>query len=117
MTTSVGIAKPIPAELPDLETIAELTPITRPALSSSGPPELPGLMAASVWMTPLISRPEAAGRRRPSALMMPEVIERPRPNGLPIAKTVCPTCRSLDEPIGSGATPCSDSVGRMTARS
>jgi hypothetical protein len=26
-------------------------PITRPYLSISGPPELPWLMAASVWMT------------------------------------------------------------------
>jgi hypothetical protein len=25
-------------------------PISRPALSSSGPPELPGLIAASVWI-------------------------------------------------------------------
>ena len=30
--------------------IAVLIPITSPARFSSGPPELPGLMAASVWM-------------------------------------------------------------------
>jgi hypothetical protein len=30
--------------------MAVLTPISRPALSSSGPPELPGLIAASVWI-------------------------------------------------------------------
>ena len=37
-------------DAPPVEMIAVLTPISRPAESSSGPPELPGLMAASVWM-------------------------------------------------------------------
>ena len=32
--------------------IAVFTPMSRPALSKSGPPELPGLIAASVWITP-----------------------------------------------------------------
>ena len=32
------------------EKIAELMPTTRPFMSTSGPPELPGLIAASVWM-------------------------------------------------------------------
>src|SRR5678816_822738 len=31
--------------------IAVLTPITSPRESSKGPPELPGLSAASVWIT------------------------------------------------------------------
>jgi hypothetical protein len=34
-----------------------VTPIRRHAESSSGPPELPGLIAASVWITPRIVRP------------------------------------------------------------
>ena len=75
----------MPAKLPVSEKIAVLTPISRPAVSRSGPPELPGLIAASVWITPRISRPEAAGRRRSSALMIPTDIERLRPKGLPIA--------------------------------
>jgi hypothetical protein len=29
--------------------MAELMPITSPRVLTSGPPELPGLMAASVW--------------------------------------------------------------------
>ena len=41
--------------------ICELTPITRPAASSSGPPELPGLIAASVWMTSSIAKPLGRG--------------------------------------------------------
>ena len=54
---SIGIAKPSPIEpdwldrwLAPSEAIAELMPTTRPARSTSGPPELPGLIAASVWM-------------------------------------------------------------------
>jgi hypothetical protein len=42
------MAKPMPAFEPDGERIAVVTPIRRPAESSSGPPELPGLIAASV---------------------------------------------------------------------
>jgi hypothetical protein len=37
--------------LPPLwEKIAVLMPTSRPFMSTSAPPELPGLMAASVWM-------------------------------------------------------------------
>ena len=46
----------MPAEAPDGLKMAVFTPISRPALSKSGPPELPGLMAAFVWITPLIGR-------------------------------------------------------------
>ena len=42
-----GTAKPIVLAR---GLIAVLMPITSPARLSSGPPELPGLMAASVWM-------------------------------------------------------------------
>jgi hypothetical protein len=38
----------MPADAPEGLKIAVFTPIKRPALSSSGPPEFPGLMAASV---------------------------------------------------------------------
>ena len=37
---------------PDGLTIMVFMPISRPALSSSGPPELPGLIGALVWMAP-----------------------------------------------------------------
>jgi hypothetical protein len=85
LTTSIGMAKPMPAYAPEGETMAVVTPITRPAESISGPPELPGLIATSVWMTSAISRPPLVGRRRFSALMMPLVSDWSRPNGLPIA--------------------------------
>ena len=44
---SIGIANPIPLLL---LAIAVLMPTTLPSASSSGPPELPGLIAASVWI-------------------------------------------------------------------
>ena len=47
---SEGIAKPMPIEPPEGENIAVLTPTTSPSMLNMGPPELPRLMAASVWM-------------------------------------------------------------------
>ena len=40
----------MPIEPPDGEMIAVLMPTTWPNMLNSGPPELPRLMAASVWM-------------------------------------------------------------------
>ena len=44
-----GMAKPTPCEPPLREKIAVFTPITSPPRLTSAPPELPGLIAASVW--------------------------------------------------------------------
>ena len=49
-TMLAGMANPIPMEPPDREKIAVFTPTNRPSMVTSAPPELPGLMAASVWM-------------------------------------------------------------------
>ena len=43
-------SRPPLATLVVAEAICELTPITAPAESISGPPELPGFSAASVWI-------------------------------------------------------------------
>ena len=51
-TATTGIEKPTPELTPVTLAMAELIPTTSPARLSSGPPELPGLMAASVWITP-----------------------------------------------------------------
>ena len=40
----------MPIEPPDGEMIAVLMPITSPSRLNSGPPELPRLIEASVWM-------------------------------------------------------------------
>ena len=65
--------------------IWETTPITLPSASSSGPPELPWLTGASVWIASLIVKPFGASMSRSTALTIPAVSERSSPNGLPIA--------------------------------
>ena len=47
LTMFAGMAKPMPCPV---ATIAVLIPITSPLRFTSGPPELPGLIDASVWM-------------------------------------------------------------------
>ncbi len=47
-TISAGMAKPTPAEVPDCENMAVLIPTRLPFISTSAPPELPGLIEASV---------------------------------------------------------------------
>ncbi len=48
-------------------------PISRPALSNSGPPELPGLIAASVWIMSRMVTPPMPSTSRPKALITPVV--------------------------------------------
>ena len=75
---STGTAKPTPvAAVVAVGVDLRVTPITRPAASNSGPPELPWLIAASVWIAPGVAKQTAAGasicaaerrrRRRPRA--------------------------------------------------
>ena len=45
-----GIAKPIPMNPPVRVLMAVLMPMTSPWRLTRGPPLLPGLIAASVWM-------------------------------------------------------------------
>ena len=45
-----GMAKPMPMLPPLRERIAVLMPISSPRRLTSAPPELPGLIEASVWM-------------------------------------------------------------------
>ena len=65
----IGTASPRPTP-----ATAVLMPITRPRESASAPPELPGLSAASVWMTSSTIRVALRvwiGSDRPSPLTMP----------------------------------------------
>src|SRR5207244_1078658 len=51
LAVDTGMAKPMPIEPPARdEKIAVLTPTRLPVASISGPPEFPGLIAASVWI-------------------------------------------------------------------
>ena len=83
---SLAIAKPTPtlrvhgAAL-DLRVDADDAAVR----SSSGPPELPWLIGASVWIAFGMLRPLGAWMSRPVALTIPAVIVRSSPNGLPIA--------------------------------
>ena len=65
-------------------------------MSVSAPPELPGLMAASVWMK--FSNVLMPNWLRPSAETMPLVTVWPTPNGLPMASTWSPTCSASELP-------------------
>ena len=82
------------AVAPTAGRIWELIPITLPSASISGPPELPGLIAASVWITWEMEKPLGAWIWRCSAETMPLVTVRSSPNGLPIATTGSPTSAS-----------------------
>src|SRR5262249_5051887 len=105
--TGTAMPRPTPAT-------AVLMPTTRALASASAPPELPGLSAASVWMTSSITRPRA-GSDRPSALTTPAVTDPASPSGLPTATTSWPTLSVSASPssAGSGVGP----LARSTARS
>ena len=68
--------------------IEVLMPTTRPSRSTSGPPELPGLIDASVWIMASMVAP------RSSALTTPEVTVPLRLSGDPTAITGRPIRRS-----------------------
>src|SRR6266545_4346183 len=116
LTRLPGIAKPtpmLPSLCPDV-AIAVLMPITWALRSTSAPPELPGLIAASVWMAPAMSVvcgsawlrwSPPSEMVRSSALTIPEVTEPSRPSGLPIASTVSPTRSAALSPNFAAVSP------------
>ena len=93
--------------------MALLIPTTSPDMLTSGPPELPGLMAASVC------RKSSKGPwpiERPLALMMPAVTVCWRPKGEPMASTQSPTFILSESPsVAEGKVP--PPWRRSTARS
>ncbi len=86
----MGTAKPTPTLPWTGLWIDSSTPRTSPLAFSSGPPELPGLMGASVWIMPVNARPLGAVLLRPRPETMPEVSEPASPNGVPMASTGSP---------------------------
>ena len=119
------MAKPSPIDpaLPpvlDSEAIEEVMPMTVPDASNSGPPLLPGLIAASIWIafvTTVSVPPSEAVTGRSRAEMMPVVTVLSRPSGLPTAITSCPTARSADVPSVATVRSFGGSDSWMTARS
>ncbi len=114
-----GTAKPmptLPVDTPPV-SICVLTPMTCPRPFSSGPPELPWLIGASVWMTWSMVNWFGALIRRWSALTIPAVAVRSSPNGLPIATTGSPTSTRSESPSWSGFSAPAVASTRSTARS
>src|SRR6478735_577262 len=90
---------------PPVVAMAEFTPTTCARRLTSGPPELPGLIAASVWTAlmyddSLAESPVVTGRCR--ALMMPAVTVELSPSGEPMATTPSPTTSRCDAPREAG---------------
>jgi hypothetical protein len=83
---------------------AELIPTTLPDRSNSGPPELPGLIDASVWISPVRCAPVSVSIERSRAETMPSVTVGPpvRSRALPTATTRWPTFSVLESPSGRG---------------
>ena len=111
----IGMAKPrptlppwVPGWLVPPGWIAELMPITAPFALSSGPPELPGLIDASVWIALMYEAlqpcPSLEATGRCTALTMPVVTVPDRPYGAPIAMVASPTAALSELPSGSGVS-------------
>ena len=91
MIAEIGTAKPTPSLEPELVSICWLMPSTRAPASSSGPPELPGLIEASVWIAPSIWNWVSDLTERSVAETTPTESDCCSPKGLPIAATGWPT--------------------------
>ena len=116
--SAIGMAKPRPWA--SVET-AVLMPMTLPVWSRSGPPLLPGLIAASVWSRPVsvTGRPVVSSWTvivRPVADRMPLVtVSVNVPSGLPIAMVVSPTWSVPESPMVAGLRPVASTL--ISARS
>ena len=82
-------------------------PMTCPSRFSSGPPELPGLTAASTWIRPCSTVPVVGiWNERSSPETTPELMDPYRPNGLPTTNASLPTCMAAGFPSVAGTRPC-----------
>jgi hypothetical protein len=104
LTVSTGTAKPTPSPPPDWDLIWALIPSTRPCASSSGPPELPGLIAASVWIALPMANRVSDWMLRSTAETTPIDSDCFSPNGLPMAATGWPTLIAAEWPSVSGVS-------------
>ena len=87
--------------------MAVLIPITRPSTSTSGPPELPGLIAASVWIasTSVSVAATCTVRPRPDTIPVVTVGLPAMPSELPIATTASPTWSASELPRRTVGSP------------
>ena len=98
-------------------SICALTPITSPRALISGPPELPWLMAASVWMTWSIAYSFGAVIWRWSALTMPAVTVRRGRTGCRWRRPRRRPGRASESPSVSGVSARAGASTWRTARS
>ena len=92
--------------------MSELTPITSPCRLSSGPPELPGFTATSVWMKGTYI---SSGSERPFALTMPAVMVLAKPKGEPIAATQSPGSSFEESPSFAVGRSCASTLRSATS--
>ena len=119
MALLIGIAKLKPAPGPDL--IKVLIPITSPLLFRSGPPEFPGLIAASVWInSSFLSYIPNWVTFLFRLLMIPSVTVFSSPNGFPTAIAQSPTLIFVESPncaFGQGPLPSILSTAKSVKKS
>ena len=81
------------------------------ATQMSGPPELPGLMAASVWIRSSRMTVALSWMRRPFAETTPWVtVFWNSPSGLPMATTVAPTGAFSESASAAATSPCAGTL-------
>src|SRR3989454_3768353 len=92
-------ANPSPSEPPEWDRMWLTIPMTSPCMLNSGPPELPWLIAASVWKNSARDIPlkVAFGLRR--ALMYPTVRVWLAPRGGPTTNTGAPISTASESPM------------------
>src|SRR5215207_1319022 len=90
-------------------------PTTSPRTFNSGPPELPGLIAASVCSIGC-SRPRTPPSGRPSAEITPTVTVWLKLNGLPMATTQSPGCICAESPNFASCSVATDDLRRVALR-
>ena len=102
----MGTAKPMPMKVRARVGLrmAVTMPTTSPSMVTSGPPELPGLAAASNWIRLLKGRlPSGDSNSRLSPDTTPADAEGPIPKGNPTAATMSPGRRSAVERMVAAA--------------
>ena len=113
MARSIGMAKDSPWKPPERVQMRLLMPITLPCALNSGPPELPGLTAASVWM----NGTSRSSTLRDLAETMPAVTLCSKPKGEPMAATGSPTRTAAGLPIATVGRPTSVHLQERRRRS
>ena len=99
----------------ELEYLALVMPTTSPYILNRAPPELPELMAQSVWIRSMVvSEDMVTSRFR--ALTIPEVSEKvSSPRGLPMATTLSPTFSLSESPMTTGVRPAASIFSTATS--